>query len=292
MNWPITISVAAFLIGLGKFIDDFHFSPNSSRSIQIREIIQDFIVRMFVMLDRVDIPNVPPAVCKFIFVYKLRLSFVMFMRIAICYFLTVFLLYSFIIISTSHSIPSSHNADFDVRAAILQVSGVATTVFMGVSLPAGRFFLRSIEKRSPLARQIMAPIFIFLMTIAVFLGILLVIEINRALHSFPPVGLPGNAAAKILVMGVIFVLAGVFIEPTMLILFLTGILGCALTLVVITRLLLLTIFDRASDPKKSPFAYCFSLLGVMLLLIKTIQEIVKLKRNSRTAIADAPITQI
>jgi hypothetical protein len=63
MSWALVIAVAAFLIGSVKFIDDFY--PESTGTIKGR--LQTLLVRLFLKLEGVKIPDLPMTISRFVF---------------------------------------------------------------------------------------------------------------------------------------------------------------------------------------------------------------------------------
>jgi hypothetical protein len=281
MSWAIATSLAALLIGVGKFLDDHHVSKNN----RLKGRLQHILVIMFLSLNQIRIPDVPIVVSRFVFAHKYRASFRLLISVSLSYFCAVLLFYNVTFVAAE--VPLGDQLfyvapDAPPDRAALFFSMMATIIFMAACFPLGRITLRFLDRRTPLTQRLLTPACIIFMSVLigpiamvlmrgmVFLRGRDIPEMSYISISISEMQFTGEYILKV---ALVLALYGSILEPTTLILLLVVILAMVLAALFITKLLMMAVFDRASDPAKSPFAYFFGLTGVIVLLMKLASDL-------------------
>ena len=270
MSWALVIAVAAFLIGSGKFIDDFY--PESTGTIKGR--LQTLLVRLFLKLERVKIPDLPMTISRFVFSADHRLTLKRIAVMSVIYFIIVFIIYCVL----TYTVASINIRSVPLMAFV--ASCFATPIFMCISLPFGRLGIKLIRRTNLAIQRFLTPIFLIGITVIITVLTFVIVEtLSWEMHGkFVPYIMDlHNYNVVIAAIGIFIMMTipGALIEPTIPILIVAALSGILLAYLFLVRIILMAIFEKASDPKKSPFAYFFSLFGVGLLVIKLMQEIFK-----------------
>lgn len=240
----MTLSLVAFLISAGKFIEDYHFSN------PIKAQVQSFITKSFIWLYDVKIPDIPLIACRKLFQTDRKITPKVIWLVMRVYFAAVSSFYFLVsIIFHAHGLLPIY---FILIPFGLGAFG--SVIFVLFCLPVGRYFTRKIVDYPPLTQRIATPVFLFLLPALVTVAIIFVGNSIEALltgvSNYPHFSkMPGSILSRITIVYVLYFFIGIFLEPTTLILFGTAICGISLTFCYLIQIVLLVIFDKSSDPR-------------------------------------------
>lgn len=269
MSWAAVLAVFLVLLALGKFVDDFHSTQVWKGYDRLKSRIQLLLTRAFVLVYSVAIPDVPMWICLRIFDANRKLGLKMVVRAGAIYFLILILLWTFVFLISRRvlNIPVT---------IILFMPTISLVLFLTITLPSGNVFVRWLRDKSLVTQRLFMPLFILIITsIFNYCIYIFLIMINPSLSDPRSVlYLDLERPAGMLAAASGFSVISMMIEPTLLILLTVILLTFIVALLEITRISLLLVSEGASDPTKSPFAYFFGLIGVLILLAKAVGELI------------------
>ena len=257
-SWVLTIPFAAFLIDLGKFIDDFH--PPNGHSV-FREKIRHALIWCFEKLERISIPYVSLRVLRIIFAVRYRITIKLFLLLSISYFAIMLCVWK-------TALTMYFNGSNTVS---LGFSAINVVFYSVVCLPSGRFAVKVLDRQSPFVQRVLTPSIILVMTFLPFIVFVLLVNLYNAVRfgrihpfafEFQKHGynsLSPSANGLLLLSG-----SSIMLEPNLLILVIIGFVGIIMGIILFLKVLTTIVFRRASDPRKSPLLTYSVFCGIIV----------------------------
>jgi hypothetical protein len=263
-KWALLLALAAFIIAIGKFLDDYHISKatkDSARSV---------LVRIFVWLDDRTVPDLSkPILISMHRLFVARLGRLIAVSIIFSYWATVSALY----ICRSFFGPSNTRSYIGyLLGGWIPEDGIWFTtapLVASMAVPAmlGLTFIAYFFHRASLARS--KPRCIALLISGVVGSICISLVGSKLAYLYDKL----NGSVNYDGTSVLAIASLASVVVPVVFASLTAMLIVCRWCLRLVKLVLLNVFNVASSPEKSPFIYASSLLSVGMLGVKIIQEL-------------------
>ncbi|GAB3936995.1 hypothetical protein [Larkinella terrae] len=275
MNWGLYIAICALITGTGKFLDDFHI--NTEQKSKARE----WVKKMLAYVERPKVPNFPKIALERTLLLlkstKARLIILLFILLI----LPFILIYTLYLSRKYYGIPFNDGfynyliSWFDLSDNLSAI-GWAFFLIWAISfcLLNGLLVINVLDRWNNAKSNIYQLIVI---SISVF-TLLLVLIIHILLFSFvlTILGNPVNGyGIDNLSFSINYTL--ICISPWAIILIYLLFMFLLKSILTTQKIILSSVLKGAALPEKSPFIYFSTLISVMALLIKVVDEIIKIK---------------
>lgn len=260
LHWSLWIALAALLAGAGKFLDDYHISKQS------KSVARDALTRWFIWLDEQVVPDLgAPILAAVSRILSARRLWLILAGLSIAYLSTTTAFY----VGREFFGPANTQGYVEYVLSWLFIDDRVTfwlVYFLALAIPAigGLAFIaycfhRAAQTRGAAKRLAFLLIGVIGSAIICSSASLIIILIGGVSAYGPPV-LAMASVSSILAPSLFAILTAVLMLSRV---FVRGV-----------QLILLRLFDVASNPEKSPYTYASSLVSLFILLLKLAQELI------------------
>ncbi|WP_156963873.1 hypothetical protein [Muricoccus aerilatus] len=277
MSWPLVLAAAGALVGIGRFLDEFFVSKDHRNKVTLQ------LIRFFCWLDETTIPNIPGSILAWSTISEFKLT----LQNVLWHYMAVFT--STFFVSFGGAFFFGYNVQHPDAIPAFAIFSIVMSAFTSAMLLGPSRSLVQIQQRRTgrvpsFLASIGAAFFIFITSVLAF-------YVVENLHEFlaapddPPADLPEDHRAylKDREESTSLIIFAIFIAPFIPGLSFPAVAAIVILSLVVTKALadvvrrfLMTSANVATKAEvKSPYAYLFGFLSVLLLIGKLADEILR-----------------